>query len=412
MKNKDYLDFLYNYKESIERCIHQENEIQKKDKAFNIFELIADKYKHENFHSDILAFILDPTEKHNAKDEYLNLFIEFLNSISNTNKEININIDHYKNSQVSREENRIDILIKDKQSKHAIIIENKINDAVDMHLQLPRYVEQILTQKYEIDAILYLSKDGNKTPSRNDWKENVEENIIKIIDEKMISLASFTSIHSTNNLVTGWLKPSIKKAIEKKSNEIELILTHYSNLLQKLNIMTEISQEEKFLFDSIIKDPKNYENAFQIKKLLENRLAVFLSNDFKEKFEKKYPNYSAPFEKLTLAPDAICQVLFSNWDYKESKYYLRIQFDINNKNFEIVLRDRNNNNTLNEKESDLEQIGFKKDGYGYFQHRYFSVNPHKEDESLDALVIYIHDTILQKLNIFKEISPINSKVII
>ena len=45
------------------------------DIGFNIFRLTSDIYYRENYHSDVIKAFLDPTEKHNEKSLFLQLFI-------------------------------------------------------------------------------------------------------------------------------------------------------------------------------------------------------------------------------------------------------------------------------------------------------------------------------------------------
>src|SRR4051812_26219453 len=48
------------------------------DLGFNVFALVSDLYYRENFHSDVLRAVLDPAGKHQAKEKYLHLFLNFI----------------------------------------------------------------------------------------------------------------------------------------------------------------------------------------------------------------------------------------------------------------------------------------------------------------------------------------------
>ena len=122
------------------------------DIGFNLFAIISELYHRENFHSDILKVLIDPKGKHQEQDTYLRLFLEFLSSHG-----AKINLLDYSNVQIEREEGRVDLLIKDENSKKAIIIENKINGAGDMPRQIPRYLEYVKTMGYSCDAIILLA---------------------------------------------------------------------------------------------------------------------------------------------------------------------------------------------------------------------------------------------------------------
>ncbi len=93
----------------------------------NIFSSISDAYKNENYNSDIIRFILDP------------------------------NKDGMGCEKVTREEKRIDVLIKNTDTKEAVIIESKINDACDQPMQLVRYYKNLTDSKYKVLKIVYLT---------------------------------------------------------------------------------------------------------------------------------------------------------------------------------------------------------------------------------------------------------------
>jgi hypothetical protein len=115
-------------------------------KPYNIILAASDIYYRENFHSDIMAYILE------NKRNTLGYFIAYINELSNMPK---INMDDFLEVEVVREENKIDILIKDSKSFHCIIIENKINNAGDMKRQLPRYYNTIVKNGYVVDRIFH-----------------------------------------------------------------------------------------------------------------------------------------------------------------------------------------------------------------------------------------------------------------
>lgn len=48
------------------------------DLRFNLFAIVSELYYRENFHSDILKAILDPTASHYEETSFLNLFLGFI----------------------------------------------------------------------------------------------------------------------------------------------------------------------------------------------------------------------------------------------------------------------------------------------------------------------------------------------
>lgn len=136
---------------------------------FNIFETISDKYKLENFHTDILFSILDPNTPEIGSicnDKILEKFVKMVDTsfkftvddtVKVSNQEFNIVFDGEKDKK-----GYTDLLITNNNNQ-AIIIENKINDARDTKNQLVRYMKYVWEEKFGKD----ISSDSE------DFKENV-----------------------------------------------------------------------------------------------------------------------------------------------------------------------------------------------------------------------------------------------
>jgi len=134
------------------------------DSNFNIFSSISDTYYKENLHSDIIRLILDPSTKEIGNPENIKLFIDLLNKIrtelkikpTNKNK-----IELSDKINVTRERGRIDVLVHD--GTNAIIIENKINNAVDGDNQLGNYYKKVSRIMHlPVKAIVYLTLTTKK----------------------------------------------------------------------------------------------------------------------------------------------------------------------------------------------------------------------------------------------------------
>lgn len=250
------------------------------DDSFNVFYLISDLYYRENFHSDIIAFLLDTREKHGYGDESLSVFISLLNTLGSE-----INRENYLDAVAVREEGKIDILIKSESSKHAIIIENKINNAGDMPRQLPRYYDDVTELGYQVDATVYLPLDNNKRPDMNDWSKDD----IKKVTEKLITVPAYDKTHT--NLVNDWLRP-----LESITSNIDVLSTlrQYSRLIKQLNSnnMDTIILEK---FYNQIKEGDNLKMAQSVRNML-NDLPIYLAH----RIFVKYNNRCAPFSKVWL----------------------------------------------------------------------------------------------------------------
>ncbi len=146
-------------------------------------------------------------------------------------------------SKVDRETHKIDILIKgDKRDAdgkfHFIIIENKINDAVDMYRQIPRYVEIIEKEEYGIvDAVVYIPKNPYKSPNKTGW----DEDEIKRIDRKLHIIPAHHT--SETNLVDNWILPCVERS---NNADAKSILRQYAKLIKSLTpqIMSDNNTQE------------------------------------------------------------------------------------------------------------------------------------------------------------------------
>ncbi|WP_302320013.1 PD-(D/E)XK nuclease family protein [uncultured Duncaniella sp.] len=207
--------------------------------GLNIFMLTSDYYYRENYHSDIIKEFLAPEGSHWEGNLYLSLFIQML---KNHGAEIDESL-YGTDSKVDRETHKIDILIKgDKRDAdgkfHFIIIENKINDAVDMYRQIPRYVEIIEKEEYGIvDAVVYIPKNPYKSPNKTGW----DEDEIKRIDRKLHIIPAHHT--SETNLVDNWILPCVERS---NNADAKSILRQYAKLIKSLTpqIMSDNNTQE------------------------------------------------------------------------------------------------------------------------------------------------------------------------
>lgn len=256
--------------------------------GFNVFHLISDGYYKENFQSDIIAALLNPSHSHNEQNKYLHLFIDCLNRVEG--KKID-KID-FLNSQVERETDKIDILIKDVTSKKAIIIESKLNGAADTYRQLPTYVEKLKKQNYDIEAIVYLTLESGKSPNQDGWQ-----------DREKIEIDTLLKKVSSTEFYDHWIIPSI---INSTNIDSAFILRQYGNLLKNL-IYKNMEDEllEKF-YNSLGND-----NLIVLKKMVDE-FPNYLANKIQARYVKKYQ----PFNSVIIPQPPNSRVLFLNYkDY-------------------------------------------------------------------------------------------------
>jgi hypothetical protein len=129
------------------------------ESSFNIFTSISDKYKWENLHSRIISQILDTSTsiKGIGNPQNIKLFIELL-KIKKPDMELKLS----RKIKIKCQERYIDILIYDEEERWAIIIENKMNNAVDQKKQLARYFEDVKEMGFDPKAMVYLTLTPEK----------------------------------------------------------------------------------------------------------------------------------------------------------------------------------------------------------------------------------------------------------
>ena len=215
----------------------------------SVFHAISNSYYHENFHSDILAFYLSSNLPKRKLIDWLNRDIE--------NQDDKISYQDYKNGEVNREKNRIDITLFNSKGNRAIIIENKSNGAYDQYRQLYRYYDRLKSQGIKVEKICYLNKDSKKNPD-------------------LSSLTSAEALEIKNFLKVSYLvgEGSICEEVLKK------VIIETDNM--RIN---SLSKEIISLFEYVVYGDVNMSN-------LKNFVEDLNKNDNKKKLEKIIQAYN------------------------------------------------------------------------------------------------------------------------
>lgn len=270
--NIEVINLISNLKE--ENIKRYEDILEKQgDKLnFNIFDIITDKWKKENFHSEILKFLLENYE------EFFNNFLELINI--KDKKE-------YSNAEITNEEARIDILIKSE--KKAIIIENKINWAPDQNEQLAKYYKKVKDEyKKEVEKIIYIVPSKDKNPDEQTFGK--DEKIKKEIKDRLEKIISFDG--SENDLVSCLEKSrdKLKENLEKTKNNLDsenfnklFFINHYIEILKRTGV-GDMSTIKSNFAKEIIEKYKNGDNIFE--KL---NYIIEMCSDDKNKLVPKLP---------------------------------------------------------------------------------------------------------------------------
>lgn len=244
------------------------------ENPFNVFTMASDLYYRENFHSDIIKAFLDPSENHNEGNVFLYAFIDFINS--KFEDKVYISKQDYTSAKVEREPGKIDILISSEASKHCIVIENKMYNAVDMQRQLPRYYDFMTGLGYTIDAIVYLPLDANKRPDQSTWTETDKQHVLPLL----CPVPAYQK--KGMNLVSGWLEPCTLKT---KNLDCVSVLRQYSELIKMLsnNIMDSVILEK--FYNSLL-EGENHKTALSIRNMM-NELPVYMKDRIVDRLKSR-----------------------------------------------------------------------------------------------------------------------------
>ena len=193
-------------------------------KNFNMFEA-AGLVRQEIRHSNILSFLINPTELHGLGDRLLR---QLVNAASHGPKHkesprlLDIALADFSDVKVRREEMHIDILVYSPKNKLVVVIENKV-DSSEGNGQLNNYREKIQKDSRFEDwnkLFVYLTIDGEE-PSDSEW---------------WVSL-SYSKVRSMVN-------DAMKQSSEHMSDDAKLFVKHYVDLIGRV-IVSEIDSDLK-----------------------------------------------------------------------------------------------------------------------------------------------------------------------
>ena len=254
-------------------CENIRNEYRLGDQLrFNFFASISDIYYRENFHSDILKMILDPYTEEVGNSQFLTSFLELIGC--NT-QDFKSDVSCEREVSLNSRDSRIDILIESK--RKAIIIENKINGAVDQPNQLARYIKLLEDENIEIVKIVYLTLIKGKTIDFSTYSDEYKKYIKYLTpnnpDNKLCYLAA---VDTGDNTLLKFLDMciGIAQKQEKENKNFSVFLKHYSDLLKHLGGDIIMSNFQKELIKVIYSDRNNIKALEDFKDLLKNEKLI------------------------------------------------------------------------------------------------------------------------------------------
>lgn len=209
----------------------------KENDTFNIFTVLRESTDEVNLHSQFLYNLLNPEGSHKKKNEFLGNFLTVL-KIENFDQDAVKTYKEYKN---------IDIVIKN--SKQAIIIENKIW-AGDQDKQIERYYDTISKEGIKDIKIIYLSLDGREPSENSLGRLKNDQNL-----DKILTLASY------KNDIIRWIEECIKSSALHAS--LRETLCQYQKLIAEITGMT-MNKEEYLEIIELLAENDNIIQAHKI----------------------------------------------------------------------------------------------------------------------------------------------------
>lgn len=211
---------------------------------------------YEPKHSKLIGYFINPAESHGCKDLLLKQFLAIV-----CEKE-------WSSTGAFRVETegdgigRIDLLITHQiEQRYAIIIENKVNGAVDQDNQLENYVEWVKSNRtlgYDRIHVLYMPLDDHKEPAAAD---------LAAIQKKGVHYRKVTF----KNHVRDWLDAALKAMGEGASatdaevrRQMCVNLSHYRDLIDYLNRKEKELTMNNDIIEIIKKNPLSWEDAHRL----------------------------------------------------------------------------------------------------------------------------------------------------
>ncbi len=238
-----------------------ENELNKLPYRLN---LLDDLSTNENAHSKFLIRLL----------QYQPALISFLTFINTKNEhQFSFDINIINKPILTFEKMRIDGLIREN-NKYAIIIENKIHNAVEQEHQIGRYIEKCKSIGFKKEQIfvLYLTKTEKDNHSEQTWGE--EYNLSDF--ETRYSKISYKST------ILPWLESYLKVLSTKEKlikSAVVQYIDHLKHFFNKKEIYLNMNKELQFFLSTELElNTDNIENIEVISKKIDeiNELKVQL----------------------------------------------------------------------------------------------------------------------------------------
>lgn len=219
-----------------------DNEINKLPYRLN---LLDDLSTNENAHSKFLIRLL----------QHQPALINFLTFINNKSENFTFDVSIVKKPILTYEKLRIDGLIKEN-NKYAIIIENKIHNAVEQEHQIGRYINKCKSIGFSVEQIfvIYLTRTEKDSHSEQTWGTDY-------------SLANFNKRYSKlsyKSKILPWLESYLVTLSPKEElikSAVVQYIDHLKHFFNKKEIYSKMNTElQNFLTAELNLNTDNAEN--------------------------------------------------------------------------------------------------------------------------------------------------------
>lgn len=279
------------------------DELKATGRNFNIFSILQMETAEVKTHSRFIAELLDPNGSHDQGTKFLDLFIDYLNTlkdssgnplmknhISISSRRARVEIERYIGRITDTEGGRIDISISD--SKNIIVIENKIY-AAEGEKQMLRYSNFASRERLN-SHVFFLTLWGNEPYSSDEgakvypisyrqhiieWLEVCKKDLIDlpILREAITQYINLVK-KITHQITNKKMQSEIQSLILKHSKEAELIANNYN--LVVLDISNKIITSVHAKIETHLKTNNLFDiweiSKFEPIKSLKNRGMIWL----------------------------------------------------------------------------------------------------------------------------------------
>lgn len=298
--------------------------IEKRHLPYHI-NVIDELHINENGHSRILCKLLCFV---NAKGEYelLESLLDYIKRNSHLPEFERIIVG---NPIITQEICRIDLWVRAKDKKYAIIFENKIYNAIDQEAQLSRYIDKTIADGFTPDNIfvVYLSQLG-KDPDPKSWG-----NWAQTFSTRYLKL-------SFNEDILNWLQQDVLPNIREKDVFLKTAICQYIDYLEGLFYKRTIDNTMNMNLDKLISD------HFELDKCKNDKERACL-------LQEKMNELQDLIQKMMSLKDKTRQNVFEEWKHitkekfpelhpSEKGYYTDVTIDLINGKRVIALISQEN----------------------------------------------------------------------